>query len=587
MYSFENYRMMPDLKKYKNLISFYGWLTLLIGLVITGMISYYIYSKNYHEDQIRFEYEADQIWRRIQFRMDRYEGALIQARAFFLSSDDVSREEFHRYFDKTKLPERYPGIQALGLAVRIKKDELKSHIKKVRKELPHYTVWPEDHRNEYFSILYIEPMDWRNQRAIGYDMYSEPVRHEAMRRAMLSGLPTVSGMVTLVQEAGVRQQPGFNMYVPYYKEDSPISTPTERENALIGFIYAPFRAYDLFNSILAESKIHIDVEIFDNGEMKAENLIYDYDGRPNFISSERNHKFRIVKHVTLNGHDFTLHFVPLPSFKTTSDLTYPAIAAFIGLIISFLMFRIFMLTKKTQDVLQEAINARDEFFSIASHELKTPLTSLKLQAQLMKRTLDKNPPNFREKIANLSDQSEKQTQRLERLVDDMLDISRIRTGRLTIQKEHFNLCDMVTDVVGRMKEQFSVVPGGVPQINFISCENANGNWDKMRLEQVVTNLLSNAIKYGNEKEIFLEVQATSDRVFIKVKDSGIGIPLEFRNKIFERFERASGTAKSITGLGLGLYISEQIVRSHGGRIWVESEVGKGSTFTVELPTAVG
>ncbi|WPU64201.1 CHASE domain-containing sensor histidine kinase [Peredibacter starrii] len=579
--------MMPDLKKYKNLISFYGWLTLLIGLGITGMISYYIYSKNYHEDQMRFEYEADEIWKRIQFRMDRYEGALIQARAFFLSSDNVSRTEFHRYFEKTKLTERYPGIQALGLAVRIKKDDLKSHVKNIRKELPHYTVWPEDHRNEYYSILYIEPMDWRNQRAIGYDMYSEPVRHEAMKKAMLSGLPTVSGMVTLIQEAGSRQQPGFNLYVPYYKENVPLKTPTERANALIGFIYAPFRANDLFTSILSESKLNIDVEIFENGEMKAENLIFDFDGKPNFIHSEKVNKFRIVKHVTLNGHDFILHFVPLPSFRTTSDLAYPSMAAIIGLVISFLIFRIFMLTKKTQDVLQEAINARDEFFSIASHELKTPLTSLKLQAQLMKRTLDKNPPNFREKIFNLSDQSEKQTQRLERLVDDMLDISRIRTGRLTIQTERFNLCDMVTDVVGRMKEQFSVIPGGAPQTNYISCENAVGEWDKMRLEQVVTNLLSNAIKYGSEKEISIEVQATSDRVYIKVKDNGIGIPLEFRNKIFERFERASGTAKSITGLGLGLYISEQIVRSHGGRIWVESEVGKGSTFTVELPTIAG
>ncbi|WP_408097211.1 CHASE domain-containing protein [Peredibacter sp. HCB2-198] len=518
--------------------------------------------------------------------MDRYEGALVQARAFFLSSDKVSRKEFHRYFEKTKLLERYPGIQGLGLTVRIKKEDLKTHIAKVRKELPHYTVWPEGIRNEYFSIFYLEPMDWRNQRAIGYDMYSEPVRHEAMKRAMLSGLPTISGMVTLIQEAGSRQQPGFNLYVPYYKEKTPLTTPTERVNALIGFIYAPFRAHDLFNSILSENKINIDVEIFDNGEMKAENLIYDYDGKPNFINSDKVSKFRIIKHVTLNGHDFILHFVPLPSFKTTSSMISPVIAAIIGFIISFLIFRIFMLTKKTQDVLQEAINARDEFFSIASHELKTPLTSLKLQAQLMKRTLTKSPPNLREKIFNLSDQSEKQTQRLERLVDDMLDISRIRTGRLTIQKEQFNLCDLVSDVVARMKEQFSVIPGGAPQANYISCENAIGYWDKMRIEQVVTNLLSNAIKYGNEKEVLIEVQATSDKVFLKVQDFGIGIPLEFRSKIFERFQRATGTSKSISGLGLGLYICEQIVRSHGGRIWVESEVGKGSTFTVELPTAV-
>lgn len=576
--------MTVGLRKFKILITYYGWIALFIGLSTTALISYYIYSKNLYEDKLRFEYEADQVWSRIQYRMDQYEGALIQARAFFLSSDAVSRSEFHQYFERTKLLERFPGVQGLGLTVKIKAKDLAAHIANVRKEIPYYNVWPETVEKEYFSILYLEPMDWRNKRALGYNMYSEPIRHEAMKAAMDTGKPVLSGMVTLIQENDHRLQPGLNLYVPLYQVGAPLQTTEERRNALTGFIYGPFRTDDLFSAILKESKPVLDVEIFDGDKPKPENLLYDYDGTPQFLNPKAPHNLRLIKKLRLYGRDFTLHFTPLPAFKTNSGLIYSLLSALIGFIITILIYRVFMLTKKTQETLQGAINARDEFFSIASHELKTPLTSLKLQSQLIKRTLGKDPEgNKADKVYVLADQTERQTQRLERLVDDMLDISRIRTGRLTIVKEHLNLCDLVKDVVNRMKEQFSNIPGGTPAISFIECEQARGHWDRMRIEQVVTNLLSNAIKYGNEKEIFVEVQATSDKVYLKVKDLGFGIPSEFKRKIFDRFERAGMPTKQISGLGLGLYISEQIVRSHGGKIWVESELGRGSTFTVELP----
>lgn len=231
---------------------------------------------------------------------------------------------------------------------------------------------------------------------------------------------------------------------------------------------------------------------------------------------------------------------------------------------------------------QESVAARDEFLSIASHELKTPLTSLKLQAQLHKRAILKNDPSAYsiENVDSIIDQTEKQVTRLTRLVDDMLDVSRIRSGRLKINREEVNLADLVEDVVKRISNQFKAASYEVPKVTLD--KNAIGKWDKLRIEQVLINLLTNAIKYGAKKSIEIVVKAKAESVILSVKDSGIGIPKEMQNKIFDRFERAV-SASEVSGLGLGLFITKQIVKAHGGNIWLESEPGAGSTFLVELP----
>lgn len=240
------------------------------------------------------------------------------------------------------------------------------------------------------------------------------------------------------------------------------------------------------------------------------------------------------------------------------------------------------LLKESEMRLKEALLARDEFLSIASHELKTPLTSLKMQSQLVHRAIEKSDPNAysKENINRLVDQTERQVTRLTRLVDDMLDIARIRSGKLTVEPEYFDIAELVKDTVDRMKPQFLITPSGLPKIN------ANtptwGYWDRMRIEQVITNLLTNAIRYGQGKPIEIHVNNQPGFARLSVRDFGIGIAPVNKTKIFDRFERAVTTSE-IGGLGLGLFITKQIVWSHGGKIWVESELGKGSTFYVDLP----
>ena len=228
---------------------------------------------------------------------------------------------------------------------------------------------------------------------------------------------------------------------------------------------------------------------------------------------------------------------------------------------------------------QQAIKVRDDFLSIASHELKTPLTSLKLQVQgllmMPPASLDQNDAlRFKQTLEVV----DRQVVRLDKLIANLLDVSRIAAGRLVIDPAETDLSTLVQEVT----RQFE------PQLARCNCKlqsqiegSVTGFWDAPRIDQVVTNLLSNAIKYGSGKPIELSVESTTERARLTVRDHGIGISVEDQRRIFGRFERAASL--SYGGLGLGLFISSQIVRAHGGTISVESAPDVGSVFVVDLP----
>jgi signal transduction histidine kinase len=176
---------------------------------------------------------------------------------------------------------------------------------------------------------------------------------------------------------------------------------------------------------------------------------------------------------------------------------------------------------------------------------------------------------------------ERQVRRLEVLIDNLLDVSRISSGRLTLQPEDVDLAEVVRDVSARFADQISASGS---KLDLSVTGPVIGHWDRLRLEQVVTNLLTNAIKYGRGRPLEATVEGTATHGLVRIRDHGIGIDPEQLTRIFGRFERAV-SARSYGGLGLGLYIARQIVDAHGGRIEVESRPGEGSLFTIELPKA--
>lgn len=228
---------------------------------------------------------------------------------------------------------------------------------------------------------------------------------------------------------------------------------------------------------------------------------------------------------------------------------------------------------------QQAIQVRNDFLSIASHELNTPITSLKMQLQMTQRMLNSASGEMAvEKFSKQIASSVSHTDRLINLVQVLLDVSRIQSGRFSFNFEPFKFDDLIREI----KHQQNHLLGQAKCELDIECDQSlEVSWDKTRIEQVLTNLLTNVMKYAPGK-ISLNVSKAGDDVHIRFKDFGPGIPKNKVDKIFDRFERATSDA-SVGGLGLGLYIVKEIIEGHRGKIDVATGEGKGTEFSIKLP----
>lgn len=230
--------------------------------------------------------------------------------------------------------------------------------------------------------------------------------------------------------------------------------------------------------------------------------------------------------------------------------------------------------------LNEAIRTRDEFISLASHELKTPLTPLKLQLQMFHRELHRKSTNgvLDEKTLRILSSTTQQLDRLNKLIDGMLDVSRLTTGHFEIFLEKVELSSLISELAKRHENQIKASNSKLE----LKLHPVELQADPMRIEQVLTNLLMNAVKYAPGLTIEIGLEKTFDgRTKIWVSDKGPGISKEFQSRIFNRYERGV-SASSVSGLGLGLYISRQIIENHGGTLELESEINNGSRFTIVI-----
>jgi signal transduction histidine kinase len=235
----------------------------------------------------------------------------------------------------------------------------------------------------------------------------------------------------------------------------------------------------------------------------------------------------------------------------------------------------------TKVELQSALQMRDDFMSLVAHELRTPLSALSIDIQVRQKHLEKGNAAFfgLEQLSGMFAKYRRQSQSMTRLIEDMLDVSRIRNGKLSIRRASTDLSRLLERLVGDFPRQDSD-----SVINLNIQPGVKGHWDEFRIEQVVINLLSNALRYGSGKPVELTLTASSDAARIEVRDWGIGIAPDAQRRIFEQFVRVADPVAH-RGLGLGLYITQQLVEAHEGTISVDSKLGEGSVFVVTLPLA--
>ncbi len=280
---------------------FGGVLTLLAALQVKQVLD--------AEATDRFAFAADQVTIRIEERLDAYALVLRGAAGLYDASEEVTREEWRDYVRKLRVSDTLERVQGIGFSRLLRPDELAAHIEEIRAEgFPDYTVFPPGPRETYSSIVYLEPFDARNQRAFGYDMFSEPVRREAMTQARDTGRAALTGRVQLVQETEEDVQAGTLMYVPIYRMDMPIDTPGQRAEALKGWAYSPYRMTDLMTGILGDWELMegegVGLRIYDGPQVDDDRLLFSNSG----IDSEVPSRFAQSREIEFNGRIWRLQF---------------------------------------------------------------------------------------------------------------------------------------------------------------------------------------------------------------------------------------------------------------------------------------
>ena len=319
---------------------------LLIGLVITAIAWWQTSVHARNLEQKRLSNQVEQIRNNINGRMTQYVQALRSCVALHDASSDVNRNEWKTFVDKIEVAKWFSGIQAIGLAVPVLKPNLDKFEAEIRSEgFPDFRVRPTDDRENYTAIKYIEPFDWRNQRAFGFDMYSNPVRRRAMDRAATTGLATITGKITLLQEIDKDVQAGILCYLPLYKSGALLNTQDQRKQALEGWVYGAFRCDDLMAGILGEDPSNLSLEIYDTETITPENLLFDSRKLGQNLlgpkaTSRLDRDLSTTIPVELFGQNWSVRLSSAPGIFTKFESMISSMIAVGGTLFSLLMFAV-------------------------------------------------------------------------------------------------------------------------------------------------------------------------------------------------------------------------------------------------------
>lgn len=309
--------------------------TFLLTLIAAGSVAENTRSRHLE----RFDNAVESTRSRIASRLDTYVTVMKSGVGLFAASHaDVTRRDFQRFVENVDLSRRHPGMQGFGFTRRVRPAEEDSILASMREQgVPDFRFWPESATEERHAIIYLEPMDRRNEAAMGFNMYSEETRRLAMSRARDRAEAAMSGRVTLVQEIEGRRQAGFLVYLPVYEGGRIPPTVRQREDQLMGFIYAPFRADDLFSGIFrAEERPRLAFRIYDGPASDPENLIHD--SRSAGIAPDPHSDYDYEISITMYGQTWTLTFAPTPSFASEGRAGTPFSIGVLGIILGLLLF---------------------------------------------------------------------------------------------------------------------------------------------------------------------------------------------------------------------------------------------------------
>lgn len=327
------------------------WVILCAGLLLSWLTSQEVRQRALTTHQAEFKFRSDELVAALEQHLISNVQLLRGVAGLYAASKEVHRAEFAAYAEALTLAERFRGIQGIGFAAYVPAQNLRQHEAAVRRQgFADYRVTPDGSRQEYSAIVRLEPFDWRNRRAFGYDMFSEPVRHQAMAQARDQAAPALSAKVRLLQETDLDVQAGFLIYMPVYRQGASIQTVAERRNALIGWAYSPIRMNDLMSSFLASEFPTLAkravITVFDGESMTAEGRMFGsgpLEGKtPSAVQTNFQAAYQSTNKIKLYGHIWTVQLQSLPSFDATGSKddksdTLLVAGVIISLLLAFIM----------------------------------------------------------------------------------------------------------------------------------------------------------------------------------------------------------------------------------------------------------
>ncbi|HEV7857364.1 MAG TPA: CHASE domain-containing protein [Pyrinomonadaceae bacterium] len=335
---------------------------LLVALLLTLLAAYYVSASSEARDRLRFQNAIQDSADGIENRLDTYIALLRAGSALFIVDQDVTREEFRNYVGSLGLHANYPGMQGLGFSARVSAEESRALVARLRQQgVPDFQIRPADPRSEYHTIIYLEPLDNRNKVALGFDMFTEATRREAMERARDTSLPAASGPVTLLQEIDEHKQIGFLIYVPVYRGGQTPATVEARREALQGFVYSPFRAGDLLRGIFGnEAQRAVDFRVYDGDEESGGGLLHDYQHAGEQGNASYKPRFTATTKLPVAGRTWSLSFVTRPEFDAASGMNLVPFTLAGGILVSLLLFGLTLVQTRARAAAERAASELEQ-----------------------------------------------------------------------------------------------------------------------------------------------------------------------------------------------------------------------------------
>ena len=593
------------------------YLAISLGVAFAASITLFVFSSNWERErlQLEFERQVSGISQKATLNVKSYLDALYSIRGFFDSSDRVDRVDFRTF--ASGLYRRNEGIQALEWIPRVRTSERDEYEKRAReKGYPEFRITEKSaagamvtagDRSEYFPVYFVEPYVG-NEKALGFDLASNPTRLEALEQARDRGEPVATARIRLVQETG--DQFAFLVFLPIYA-DQAARTIAQRFGELEGFALGVFRIGNVVEAALQDanaSEIHLVIE--DVGSEPGKRRLFEH-GTTLARVSELGWKTELK----VADRRWLMQYSPSVDYLVAQRTWHTWIVPvgcllFTGLLEAFLLTvtgrtarveqlvaertsaltseieeraRVEVALKLAKDEAESANRAKSEFLANMSHELRTPLNAIIGYSEMLYEEAEQR------ELSEIAEDLSKITgagNHLFSLISDVLDLSKIEAGRAEILVESVPVGVLVGEVV----ETIRTLAGTNGNSLKVDVQPSLGecHTDQTKLRQILYNMLSNAAKFTTKGSIDLRVRrvvsATNEWLEFEVQDRGIGMSDEQMGHIFDAFVQAdASTTRKFGGTGLGLAITKHFCEMLGGEISVESTEGIGSTFTVRLP----